>query len=531
MTAESRVETNQWRRLSARVIWVDLARSVLTMLPTVVAVAIFDVEASFGTLWPLLLVAAWGTLGAIADVIRWAFTRYRVTPTEVERITGLFVRRQRSVRRDRIRSVDTSARLRHRLTGLRVVSVGAGQNNAAGEAALDLDALRKADAALLRRELLGLDRPAAIPHAQPLPEDEAAASEVPAGAGDETEESVEVFATFRPWWVVYNMFSIWAYLTAAGLLWGAFWLTSSFGFDLWAFTTRLLDWDALGWVGTVLIALVAGGVVGAVGMGLSFLSSYWRFELARVRTPSGSYLRTRRGLFSTREVSRDESRMRGITISEPVLWRWMRMTDTQVITTGLSIWDMEQPSSILPRGPRSVAFRAVRQVFGEDSPIGAPLARHPRAALRRRLWWATASALVLLGAIGYPVAVGAAPRWLLWLVLGFWALALLGAVIAYRALGHAIRGEYLVVRSGLLSRATTALRRDAVSTIAVRQSILQKRLGLATVSAMTAAGWSAYEAPDVAASDAVAFAAQCAPGLIDEFLIPAGVESEGSMAA
>ncbi len=517
MTVSTRsVEGTDWRRLSARVIWVDLARSILTMLPTVIAVAFVGVEPSFSTLWPLLLVAGWGTFGAIADVIRWAFTRYRVTPSEIERRTGLFVRRHRSVRRDRIRSVDTSAKLRHRITGLRVVSVGAGQNVASGEAALDLDALTKADAALLREELLGLDSPA--PMSQGSAFEEVSAEPVPG-------ESATVIATFRPWWVVYNMFSIWAYLTAAGLLWGAFWLATTFGVDLWVLSSRLFDWESLGWMRGIGIALVAGGLIGAIGMGLNFLAGYWRFELARVRTPSGSFLRTRRGLFSTREVNRDESRMRGMTISEPVLWRWMRMADTQVITTGLSIWDAEQPSSILPRGPRSVAFRAARQVFGEDSPIGVPLARHPRAALRRRLWWATASALVLLGAIGYPLAVAAVPLWLLWVLLGYWLLALLAAVIAYRALGHTIHGAHLVVRSGLLSRATTALRRDAVSTIAVRQSILQRRLGLATVSAMTAAGWSIYEALDVAERESVAFAAQAAPGLIDEFLAPAAVES------
>lgn len=68
-----------------------------------------------------------------------------------------------------------------------------------------------------------------------------------------------------------------------------------------------------------------------------------------------------------------------------------------------------------------------------------------------------------------------------------------------------------------MSRTTSALRRDAVSTIAIRQSILQRRLGLATVSAMTAAGWAAYEAPDVSAREAVLLASRAAPALLDEF--------------
>ncbi|WP_211658273.1 hypothetical protein [Phytoactinopolyspora halophila] len=36
---------------------------------------------------------------------------------------------------------------------------------------------------------------------------------------------------------------------------------------------------------------------------------------------------------------------------------------------------------------------------------------------------------------------------------------------------------------------------------------------------MTAAGWGVYEAPDVAASEGVAFAADAAPGLLEPFLV------------
>lgn len=111
------------------------------------------------------------------------------------------------------------------------------------------------------------------------------------------------------------------------------------------------------------------------------------------------------------------------------------------------------------------------------------------------------------------------PAAALWAGAALWPLALGAAVIAYRALGHAIAGAYLVVRSGLVSRATAALQRSAVSTIAIRQSVFQRRLGLKTVSAMTAAGYGSYEAPDLDAAKAVDFAAQAAPGLLEPFLV------------
>jgi putative membrane protein len=91
-------------------------------------------------------------------------------------------------------------------------------------------------------------------------------------------------------------------------------------------------------------------------------------------------------------------------------------------------------------------------------------------------------------------------------------------VVAHRALGHAVVGPWLVVRSGLVSRRTVVLRRDAVSTIALRESVLQRRLGLRTVTAMSAAGWGAYDAPDLTADEALRFAVAAAPGLLDPFL-------------
>lgn len=511
-----------WRGLSVRVVWVDFAKSLLSVLPAVVAIVAFGVEPSAGALWPFVAIAVWGVLGAVADIIRWLLTRYRITETDVERRTGLFVRRHRSVRRDRIRSVDTHAKLRHRIAGLRVVTIGAGQQTNAGEAAFQLDSLTREDAELLRSILLREHR-VAIADAERTGDGEPTGDGEgePAPAESAATHPPEVFATLRPWWAVYNMFSVWAYLTAAGLLWGAFWLASTFGVNLIDVSERWVSWEDLGWFGTTVVAVVGGGLFGAIALGVSFFLSYWKFELARVRTDDTSFLRTRRGLLSTREVNRDEARTRGLSISEPLLWRWMRMTDTNLITTGLSIWHPEQPSALLPRGPRGIAREVATHVLGAPSPLEVPLPRHPRAALRRRLWWATAVTILLVAVVALPVATSVVPAWVLWAAIGVWPVALAGAVVAYQALGHAITDDYVVMRSGMTSRTTSALRRDAVSTIAVRQSILQKRLGLSTVSAMTAAGWSVYEAPDVSADEALSFAAQAAPGLLDEFLADA----------
>lgn len=506
----------QWQRLSGRIIWVDLAQIVVTQLPLVVAVLLMNRTAAAGQLWPLIGLAALGLIGAVFDAVRWLVTRYRVTPSYVELKTGVVFRRHRSIQRDRIRSIDTEAKLRHRVAGLRVVTIGAGQQSTAGEAALDLDALVAADAQTLRQRLLTTELQHTIA-------DDAEASRAvdthDEAAGIDRDAPLQVFARFRPGWVVYNVFNIWAYAVALGLVWGAWWLLSALNLDVTSWIVGALDWESIGWVGTTVIALLVVGLVGVIGMAVSYFTEFWKFELSRVRGPESTELRTSQGLFTTREVNRDESRIRGFQISQPLFWRWMGVTDTNVITTGLSLWSMNQPAAILPRVPLKYAHRVVADIMApEVSPFGTPLTKHPRAALRRRLWWATVTTLVL-GAVLAVLATEAVIAFeVLWVLAALWPLALVGAVIAYRALGHTITGSYLVVRSGLWNRSTAALQREATSTIVIRESLFQRRLGLKTVSAMTAAGYGGYDAPDLHTDDGLEFASQAAPGILDEFL-------------
>ncbi|MGO1950051.1 MAG: PH domain-containing protein [Mycobacteriaceae bacterium] len=498
-----------WSRLSSRVIWVDLALTVLSLVPALVAIAITRASATNDVVWPLIAIAAFGVIGAVGDLVRWMFTRYRVSDSHIELRTGVIVKQRRSLRRGRIRSVDIEAKLRHRLSGLRMVKIGAGQQAAAGESAFTLDALSREDALALQSALLS----AATPDTA-LPDDGTAPDATP-GATDE-----HVFATMNPRWVIYNMFNIWAYLLALGVIGGAWGITSMVGVDLAGLVSDLYDWGSLGWLGIAVVVVVGVTLLGWVGLTLSFFTEFWRFELARVPGPEGTQLRTRQGLFTTREVNRDENRVRGVQIAEPLFWRWLRVTDTHVITTGLDVWSLSDPAAILPRVHRDLARRTAAEVLGETASLfDVPLRRHPQVALARRLWWATLLTLAMAAVLGAVVYADLLPTWALWSLPVVWSLCLAGAFIAYRALGHAEVGPYLIIRFGLFSRATVILRRDAVSTIAVRESVLQKWLGLRTITVATAAGYGGYDIPDVASVEATELADASAPGLLDGFTV------------
>ncbi|MPZ80976.1 MAG: PH domain-containing protein [Actinophytocola sp.] len=480
-----------WERLDARVIRVDLGRMLVSLVPMAVIALVFGGALDGSVLWPAAIIAVTGVGAALADLLRWARTRYRITDERVECRTGLVVRGHRSIRRDRIRSVDTTAKLRHRLAGLRVVAIRAGDRTATGETApLRLDAVSRATAERLQAE---------------LPAGRAVAPEpaAPAATGS-------AIAHFRWQWVPYNAFTVWAFLTGAGLAWGAYWLGKPVGVDLLALAAGTADWSALGLGWTIAAAVLAAGVVGVVGVGVAFVGQYWGFRLSRVRLASGTVLRTSHGLLRTRQVDRDEARLRGVEIREPLPWRWARGADVTVVSTGLSAGGLSSAggSAILPRVPLADARRATSAVLGDERPLATPLTTHPRAALRRRLGRA-----VLVGVAAGAVGVVVDLPWL-WVVL---PVAVGLAVLAYRALGHALVGPHLVTRHGV-NRSTVVLRRDAVIGWTFRQSVLQRRLGLVTVKATTAAGRGGYPAPDVLVHDAGTLADDAVPGLISRHL-------------
>ncbi|NJQ08143.1 PH domain-containing protein [Streptomyces lonarensis] len=522
-----------WQRLDGRMIGADALRVLLSMAPAAVALLVVGVEPDAGVVWPLAVLAAWGAFKAVRNTVRWATTRYRLTDDYLERRTGLLVRSHRSIRRERVRSVDGEARLLQRLFGLRRVKVGAGQMNTAMESALVLDAVSRAAARDLHARLLGEDRTTGpAPAATSAAASAAAATDTaatdtartPVGGEDPAAappagRATRQLSRLRPWWVVYNCFSVWGLLMAAGLAWGGWVTLGMFGFNAFAWVRGLADWGAIGVPGTVAAAVLAAWALGVVGLAVNFATTYAHFRLERTTGEHGDVLRTTQGLFRTQEINRDENRLRGATLSEPLLWRWLRVADPAIITTGLSVWS--SASAILPRCPREHARSVLTEVLraGEDNPLRAPLRRHPAGALRRRLVWAVAVAATATAVLAWLAATTALPHAVWWVTGPVLLTAGCGlAVAGYRSLGHSFAGPWVVVRSGAVNRATSVLRTGAVSGVRVRQSLFQRRLGLATVTVSTAAGYGAYEAVDLAAPRAAEFADRALPGGVAAFL-------------
>ncbi len=482
-----------WRRLSARVVAVDVLRLAMSAVPGYLGIVVLGDD---GPVWPLVIASGLGVLGALLDFQRWVTSRYRVTADRVEMRGGLLVRRHRSVARDRIRSVDSSARPLQRLMAVRVVHIGSGEPSTS----FKLDALDHPSAERLQRELRT---------AHP------AAEEAPA-------EPETVIARLRRPWIFYNALKFWAPLAVAGPLFGLYWFLRPFGVDLLAAARRVVDVDTLGPIWTVVLCLAVAYPAGFVAAGISWLLENWRFELTRAGTPPATALVTRRGLLATQAVQRDDRRIRGLAVREPLAVRWLRLAETKVLTTGLGRPGGEAPAAqVLPRMQRDDVRALAPSILPDGArPLEAPLLRHPRGALTRRLLRAVAGPMLAAAALAVLGRTGAVPADWWWWPLPALPLTLALAVAAYRALGHALSGAYLVVRGGGLNRDTVALQNRAVIGWTIEQSLLQRRGRRVTLGIATAAGERHYVAPDAGADQALALISGATPELAAQFLQP-----------
>jgi putative membrane protein len=511
-----------WRRLDKRMLAVTPLSGAIRLLPVAAVLLLTGQGDAVGRLWVPLGIAL---VLVLAGVVRWRTTQYRITTDRVELHTGWLRRQRRSVPRDRIRTVDLTAKLVHRMFGLSVVQVGAAAGSSPESSGLALDAVSKAEADRLRRELL--DRSAAVapehPVASPAHErastSESMSQRLRLAPAERQRGRATELARLRWSWLRFAPLTF-SSIAGIGAVFAAVYnLFDDLGVDPRDVPAVDDAADRLAmapiWLGVAVVGgvLLVAAVVGAL---LLFAERWYAYRLTREATAEGGALRVRRGLLTRRSLSVSEQRLRGAEVVEPLLLRAGRGAQTRALATGLS--RDAQGGALQPPAPRAEAHRVASVALREQPAQAtlAPLIRHPRAALRRRLTRAllpAAAVVVIAFAIGSVVPV----PWLGPTSLVLLPVALLLAIDRYRNLGHQLTARYLVTRQGSVQRRTVALQRAGVIGWTFRQSMFQRRAGLVDVEAVTAAGAGGYPVPDVAASDGVLLADATTPGLLTRF--------------
>ncbi|MGN6792453.1 MAG: PH domain-containing protein [Streptosporangiaceae bacterium] len=562
----------QWRRLSRRSMIVRPLTDLVRLLPLVAGLLILHTKTGGGLAWGV----AAAVIAVVTGLVHWATTRYLITDERVYLRRGLLNQKTLSVARDRIRTVDVTAHLLHRVLGVCKISIGTGRNDLRSGESFHLDGITRAEAESLRIELLSgvvpaLDRPGLKPVPEPLPAQgpqarAAAGAEASAvqaqekaagpglggpgqGRSDPAKQpaatglrpaaalrSVKAAARTRPAsqtertkeilrlelnWLRFAPLTLTG-VVVLGVLFGAvIQITNATDINIAATDPVqhvVTDFTALSVLQRILVggsALMACYVLIAM---VGYIAVFWNFQLVSVGTDA---LRVTRGLLSVRATTISLARLRGVEISESLLLRAARGARCIAIATGLHVGrGAEREGSVLsPPAPRAVALYVATAVLGLPEELCAgPLIQHGPAARRRRYVRALAGAAAAIAAIYLATRAQSGPTWV-W--VSSFALLPAAAMLAadrYRSLGHRLAGGWLVTRTGTLARRRNIISTDAIIGWRVHQTWFQRRQGLITLTATTAAGQQHYSVRDIPVAQGVALAAAATGDLLRPFL-------------
>ncbi|MEU5882309.1 PH domain-containing protein [Spirillospora sp. NPDC047279] len=443
-------------------------------------------------------------VGFVFHIATWATFTYTVHDDRIELRRALIGRSVKTIPRDRIRGVDISATLPHRLLRLAIVNVDAGADG--GEGALN--AVSRQEAERLRKVLLARAAPAAGPAAAGSAETAGAVEGGAAGEAGDPAARRRVLGRMNPRWYVYAPLSG-AYLLTpfalAGSLLGTLYNLSD---DFGLITRERLEDLGHEVVGLPTLAVIILAILFLVAMPVMsvivFTLFNWDFT---VYERDGSIV-AERGLMTRRSVSLERRRIRGVELADNPFERVSGVLRLGALVTGLG--DAAHRGRLLPAAPRTAVEALARRVLG---PVPAPLIAHPKAARSRRVMRAIAPP----AGIGVLAVLAGQP----WVAYGCAVVVVLAVPLGidrYRQLGHATDGERLTVRSGSLRRHQAVVEHGAVVGWRVRQTLFQRRLGLATLVVAVGAGDGGYPAIDMSEEDATAFAAGITPTWVTPFL-------------
>lgn len=474
-----------WQRLSTRMLLVHPVHEVLRQIPLLIGSLVVG-SATGNPVWTFIALGV--TVGV--GLARWFTTTYRIDADEVALRAGVLQRKVLSLPRNRIRSVSTDARLLHRLLGLTVLRVSTGQE-ARADAAFALDAVQAEQVPRLRAILLA---------------DSLATAGSTADGVSQAASHSRVLASWQPSWLRYSPLSFTGLAMIAAALGLAY--QAGAGAALRDSPLAQSGLDASQRYGVAAAVAAVAVVVVAASIALSVLRSLLTYGNLKLRRDA-DLLHLEHGLLRVREQTFDMRRLRGGTVREPLLVRLSGGARLDAVMTGVD--GAGEASLLLPPCPRRTARTVLAELIARPEAVTGELRRHGPAATRRRFSRAL-TVPSLAGVSLFVVAFTASvPVW----AWAAWALLTLccGLLAADRArsLGHRVDEDWLVAGAGSLERRRDCIAAAGIIGWTVRQTPLQRRAGVATLIAATAAGTKSYQVIDVRAELAWSIAATASP--------------------
>jgi putative membrane protein len=424
-------------------------------------------------LWFGLIAAS---LQLLASIARYFTLRYGVISGHLIIRSGILFRQNRTIPLDRIQNVHLKSGLLHRLFRVAEVRVETAGSEAA-EASLSV--LGREHAAQVRQRLLERSPKALPPGADNAPEEATS-------AGDEGQvirrlrlgDLLLAGATENRIGVLFlAMIGLLEILGDVGIDEEA--MIDEVGRAIPGLSSGVEDVIA---VGLGIAAAVGLFVLGWVASILWTVVTYFRFTLGR----AGDDLTKSHGLLTRFESVIPVPRIQVLRVEASWPRRKLGVLGVKVSTAG-SAGDEHQggTSFLCPILPATEAAGFCEGILPGSRIDALDLSGVPLRARRRSFVRLVAPAMIAVGVI----ALGGAPAFAWGLAL--WVpLAWFLAWARHRALGYGLAGRYLLARAGVWTRKLWIVPREKIQGVAVRQSPLQRWLGLATLSLSTAGSGS-----------------------------------------
>ncbi len=497
-----------WERLDARMLLLGPVRAIGGFLVPA-AIATVGIGSSDG-MRGLIIAAITLVVSIVVGVLPWLTTTYRITSTALVVRTGVLKRQTLTAPLERIRSVDLEATLLHRLLALRKVQIGTGVD----DGSITLDSLGAEPAEALHHRLLAMRAatgPTRPPHGAPGRNDESGEPRPSGADGARTDGTQpDVLATFDPGWARFAPFSLLPLALAAAAIGAVSQLDLPFG----STGEAIWDWLIALSLGALLLVVILGGLLAwcATTM-VGYLVQWWNLRLVR----QGGNLRLTRGLFTTTSTTVEEARVRGVELTEPVLLRAVGGARLSALVTGLE----DGTYAVLPQVPREVAVGVAQEILAGDHPpergataaLDLDLHPHGSSARRRalirgvRAWGGLATVAV----VGLWFADWLSPLWGGVALVAAVAWGLFVGDQSYRHLGHRLTERHLVVGAASLTRTRSVLERDGIIGWVIAANWFQRRLGLTSLTATTAAGSESVVLVDLPRAEAEALVRETTP--------------------
>lgn len=413
-----------------------------------------------------------GGLSVVGAVFKYISVRFSIRDGALHYSGGLIERQRRTIPLERIQNINIKQELIHRLLGVADVRI---ETASGGDAEAELSVVSLADAQAIRAVLTGAARPKA-------------------------EQT-----TIRPEELYHA--SLWHLILAGAtqnrlgtLLAGVAGIIVFFNSVAGSQSRALAKLGERlsraahmpGW--TTIVLLVLGAILIGWLASMAF-TVFGRYGFALTRT--GGQLHRSFGLTTRHESLFPVERVQVLRVIAPLLQRWAGLCRVNVETAGSFKEGEKQDSGtnelcpIIPRKRVGEICRLVMAEFRPDEIVYQPM--HPLA--RRR-------AFVRIAAITLFLTVPLALWLSAWIWLTLIATLPLGWVLAgiyYRSVGYCLNEWYFITREGIWTQTIEVVPLTKMQATFVKQSPLQRRLGLATFELITAGGinGNAVSVPDL----------------------------------